>query len=181
MIGSLVYGDFVYDSEEYMDETWGLIPSFPDYFISDMGRVWSSLSNAFLKPYSMNGYHVGVGLRNIDGRTSMYIHQMVAKTFIPNPTNLPLVRHLDDDPHNNIVDNLRWGTQAQNVRDAIENGSFPGVTWVPIRVTTIDDVFVGNFQSQHEAARYFGISVAWISKNADTGRSINGLLFERLL
>lgn len=29
-----------------------------------------------------------------------------------------IIRHLDDNPLNNHVDNLRWGTQKQNMEDA---------------------------------------------------------------
>ena len=51
-----------------------------------------------------------------------YLHRMAAEAFIPNPDNLPLVRHLDDDKLNNLVDNLAWGTDSDNHWDAIRNG-----------------------------------------------------------
>jgi len=45
------------------------------------------------------------------------VHRLVAEAFIPNPENLPCVCHRDDNPLNNHVDNLFWGTQADNIRD----------------------------------------------------------------
>lgn len=43
------------------------------------------------------------------------LHRLVAKAFIPNPNNLPVVNHKDTDVTNNCVDNLEWCTIEQNV------------------------------------------------------------------
>lgn len=51
-----------------------------------------------------------------------YLHRLVAMAYIPNPNNYPIVRHLDDIGTNNTVNNLRWGTQKDNVNDSIING-----------------------------------------------------------
>lgn len=50
-----------------------------------------------------------------DGKTfPRTIHRLVAEAFIPNPENKPIVDHLDTNPANNRVDNLRWTTQQEN-------------------------------------------------------------------
>ena len=44
--------------------------------------------------------------------------------YIPNPNNYPIVRHLNDNPLDNRLANLAWGTQKDNVKDSIKNNSF---------------------------------------------------------
>jgi hypothetical protein len=53
------------------------------------------------------------------------LHQLMARTFIPNPNNLPCVRHLNDNRDDNGLDNLAWGTDKDNSQDAVRNGRFP--------------------------------------------------------
>lgn len=75
-----------------------------------------------LSPHPRTG-HLLVGLSN----KTFYIHRLVAEAFLPNPEGHPCVLHWDDDPTNNRVENLRWGTQADNMRDAKRNGRIPEI------------------------------------------------------
>lgn len=43
-------------------------------------------------------------------------HRLVAEAFIPNPSNLPMVDHIDNNSANNHIDNLRWVTNQENVQ-----------------------------------------------------------------
>lgn len=55
-------------------------------------------------------------------RVTKYVHTMVCETFYgPRPSGME-VRHLDGDSLNNHVDNLCWGTPAQNGFDRIRHG-----------------------------------------------------------
>lgn len=56
------------------------------------------------------------------GRTRS-VHRLVAEAFIPNPEGLPNVLHWNDIPDDNRVENLRWGTQQDNIADIVRNGN----------------------------------------------------------
>ena len=44
-----------------------------------------------------------------------YIHQLLAKAFIPNPDNLPVVDHISRVKTDNRLDNLRWSSFKDNM------------------------------------------------------------------
>lgn len=93
------------------------IPNYPNYFITINGQVWSTLSKKFLKSFpDHNGYlkiRLTVGIR--------FIHRLIAETYIPNPHNYPIVRHLNDINTDNSIKNLAWGTQKMNGQDMMNN------------------------------------------------------------
>jgi hypothetical protein len=44
--------------------------------------------------------------------------------YIPNPHNYPIVCHKDNNPRNNRVSNLYWGTQKMNIQQAVRENRF---------------------------------------------------------
>lgn len=120
-----VYGDCYYVDDYYMDERWKPIYDFPGYWVSNKGRVYSNISERFVEgsPNVRTG-RIDISLQRNGVRYHRYLHRLMAEAFVPNPHNYPIVRHLDDDPANNCIDNLLWGTQVDNMRDSIRNGTF---------------------------------------------------------
>lgn len=49
-------------------------------------------------------------------------HILVAKTFIPNPDNHPVVNHKNGNKHDNSISNLEWCTHKQNTDHSITTG-----------------------------------------------------------
>lgn len=90
------------------------------YKISTYGRVMSSKRGIIMKQkieVSKSGYRsYTISLRGNLNKTYT-VSRLVAMHFIPNPDNLPNVLHNDDNPLNNRVDNLRWGTTKDNIGD----------------------------------------------------------------
>lgn len=86
--------------------------------VSSDGRVFTHKRNHWLKLSIEKGY-VRVHPRAL-GKHNFFVHRMVAECFIPNPDNKPLVRHLDNNPLNNDVNNLAWGTQSENIQQAYD-------------------------------------------------------------
>ena len=121
--------------------------------------MWSYLSKKWLKTtINQRGNHkreyVSLGRGN-----KRYIHQLVAKAFIPNPNNLPEVNHKDDNHSNNNVDNLEWCTRKYNVN----HGNRTSKTYVPVIMLDKENNFVKEFTNQIEAEKETGIRQGSIS------------------
>ena len=83
------------------------------YQVSDLGEVRNSKGRILKPEYSNKGYAC-VHLRK-DGKNKKYrIHRLVAQVFIPNPDNLPMVNHKDEDKLNNLASNLEWCDNTYN-------------------------------------------------------------------
>lgn len=110
-----------------MSEEWRAIDGFEGlYEVSNFGNVKALdryiLNNGgmqhrkerILKPHTQKSGHLVVVLCK-DGKTyPRTIHRLVADAFIPNPENKPVVDHIDTNPANNNVGNLRWVTVQEN-------------------------------------------------------------------
>lgn len=107
-----------------IEEIWRDIEGYPNYQISNMGRV-KSLSRSddrgriikekILKQRKNRCGYYYVNLY-LDGKNykSKTIHRLVCEHFLPNPYNLPQVNHKDEDKQNNCVENLEWCTAEYN-------------------------------------------------------------------
>lgn len=175
--GEYVYGDDIYVDECYMDEKWKPLDSMGKYYVSNMGRVWSSASHQFVKPKPMDDHgHLGVSLSYNGKQYYYYIHRLMAKAFIPNPYNHPIVRHLNDIPDDNDdISNLAWGTQLDNHLDSVRNGNYKPFSnearekmlkmcRTPIIAIDLESGKKMRFISQAEAARILGLEQSNIWK-----------------
>lgn len=57
------------------------------------------------------------------GNSHRPVHRLVLEAFVgPCPEGMTVGRHLDDDPNNNHISNLAWGTVSDNSKDKVRNG-----------------------------------------------------------
>jgi len=99
-----------------------VINGFSNYTIDKDGTIRNIKTGRALKP-SLNGRgYYFVNLYKDGKKKPIRIHRLIAENLIPNPENLPVVRHLDDDKTNNDIKNLAWGNQSENMKDMYRNG-----------------------------------------------------------
>lgn len=124
------------DLEALDGKEWRVIAKAPGYVVSSEGEVrslsrcilrsdgvWHPVTGRKILPHKEKdtGY-LSVGLGSSHSRQR--VHRLVAEAFIPNPGNLPVVRHLNDVAEDNRVENLAWGTVSDNHYDRVRNGNW---------------------------------------------------------
>lgn len=67
-----------------------------------------------------HGYEIVTLVKN-GNRKTLYVHRLVAITFIPNPEGKPQVNHIDGNKQNNHLSNLEWCTAKENLNHALGN------------------------------------------------------------
>lgn len=98
------------------------------YEVSSTGRVWSVRKRRLLTITIGYWGYPEVALcrdRNSPGgqQLNIPVHRIEAAAFIGSRPDGMGVRHLDGDQTNNALENLRYGTQQENMHDAIRHGT----------------------------------------------------------
>lgn len=94
---------------------WKVINEFPNYSVSDDGRVKNNKTGKILAPSPDSNGYLSVGLYRDGKHTTKRIHKLVAEAFIPNPLNLHEVNHIDGNKNNNDKSNLEYCTRSYNM------------------------------------------------------------------
>ena len=141
-----------------MEEEWKDIPGYEGkYKVSNMGRVKSlerkvpvrnpytgewferTVKERILRPgpYCKTG-HLSVVLGH--GEVGKPVHQLVMRAFVGEPPAGMEVRHLNGNPKDNRLSNLKYGTRTENIMDVF----WQGKRW---RKLSIEDVVRIRFSS----------------------------------
>lgn len=110
-----------------MSEEWKPVVGYEGlYEVSNMGNVRllrsGKIAKLSTKSRSCGGYRVLTLIRYLNGVRQVktaHVHRLVAEAFIPNPDNKPCIDHINTDPTDNRVSNLRWSTYMENNRNPI--------------------------------------------------------------
>ena len=112
-------------------EIWKDIEGYEGLFqISNKGRLkrlasigkYKKSERILSNTYVDKGNYKRVSLLKEGIYKTFGIHRIVAQHFIANSNNHEYVMHLDNNPLNNSVDNLMWGTPKMNAQQMVADG-----------------------------------------------------------
>ena len=120
------------------DEAWKAIEGLDGFYeVSNLGRVRSKdrlvqrkdgrirkVPGKILKTSNGTAGHrlISVGAR--PNRITAQVHRLVIFAFVgPEPFEGAEVRHLNGIPDDNRLENLKWGTRSENLRDMALHGT----------------------------------------------------------
>lgn len=140
-------------------EIWKPIEGYPDYEVSNMGRVKSLNYNRTGKVKIMKPIEDEYLTIFLNGK-KFKIHRLVAQAFISNPNNLPLINHKNEDKYDNRVENLEWCDYSYNVNYGDRNNKTTKALSKPVLQFTLEGDFVKRWNSTREIQRETGFKVS---------------------
>lgn len=157
------------------DEIWKPIPKeivdgIDGYSVSSLGRI-KNRSGRITTGNKHSGY-----LRISIYPRAYLLHTIVAKVFLPNPENKPIINHIDGNKENARLDNLEWVTSSENSIHAIKTGltNHKSVIQYDLNMNKLNE-----FSHQKEASDKLNISRSRISLCCNEKiNSVKGFIFK---
>lgn len=172
-----------YDSPDISGEVWKDILGYPNYQVSNMGRVrgWAKRYKSYyiIKPQeNVISGRMYVTLRNEAKTANLSLPRLVAFAFVPGQdADHNTVDHKDGDVKHNWADNLEWVSQSENLFRSYQNGRQKSRAYSKngkFRKIVLDDTY--EFSSIAALSRFLGVSEVqasrYISGESKTDRKI---------
>ena len=109
-----------------LKEEWRVVPGFPDYAVSEFGKVkritkaQGTRPSYLLSPGKRDKYDYYTLTSPEKEQVSIFGHRLVALAFLgPPPTNKHETAHKDGVHRNNHYTNLKWSTHKENMDDRV--------------------------------------------------------------
>lgn len=174
---------------------WYPLEEFPDsnYEINKMGQIRNIKTGRILNGTKDNWGYKSYTLRYNNKNYHRIAHIMVAKQFIPNPDNMPIINHKDENKMNPCVDNLEWTTIQKNSKHGTTQERRSVKLERPINEYSLDGKYIRTWRSMiaiteyivennndidfEKMYSYVGHIIRFNSKNIDK-RSIDNSIFK---
>ena len=135
-----------------------------DYLISKCGKIWSVATKSWrsVRGHSYQRY-AQISLYRDNTRVTRPIHRLMAETFL-SPEEGLVVDHINRDPFDNRLENLRMITPPQNSwnskRSSTNTSGFKGVSasgsrWIARIYSKGRSFFLGSFSCRRHAAEAY--------------------------
>lgn len=103
--------------------------------VSNTGMVRNIHTHEECKQHQTKGGYLYTSI----GSKSMFVHRLVAQTFIPNPEKKKEVNHINGNKTLNWVGNLEWATRQENATHAAKTGLILVGSKQPVATHTEED------------------------------------------
>lgn len=175
------------------EEIWKPVEEVPKkYLVSNFGRI------KYIGGYRNKPNRVTLGVKDKSGyyRINMWdserkiyvsasVHRLVARAFIDNPNNYPIINHKDENPSNNRADNLEWCTYKYNneygtAQKRACNTRIKNKICKKVFAYSLDGVLLNTFNSINDAARFYNTDAANIGaccNNKGHNKTIKNMIF----
>jgi predicted XRE-type DNA-binding protein len=172
-----------------MKEEWRKINWSEDYEVSNLGRVrswkpYGRSKNKPIKPYIksqwlLNGYPAVI-ITNGKDRKSCMVHTLVAESFIgPRPDGY-VIAHKDDNRKNNKLNNLRYATRSDNIKDALKNNKMkvgenhPNAKLSSLQVAEVRHLVIDLGWTHQRVANLFNVSKSSVNQIINNKKRVGG-------
>ncbi len=170
-----------------MMEIWKKVVGYEGiYEISSYGRLrvllkyrkYRDYQSKILNPSNDKDGYLRTCLTKNKKRKSVFIHRLVAQSFIPNPENKHCVNHINGIKTDNRVENLEWVTHSENNKHAIKlglSGQAPGELHHMSKlkkqdVIEIREIYSKKIKTQKELGVIYGVSQTQIGRIVNNKR-----------
>ena len=151
-----------------MDEVWVNIPEFPNYWVSNLGRVksiryiskYNCNKEIILKQYTDRYGYLFVGFSVNHTKVKWFkVHRLVAKMFLNDYSESLQVNHKDENKKNNKVSNLEMCNNKYNCNYGNKNNTLSK----PVIQEDLEGNFIKEWKSTREIEKVLGYSNTSIS------------------
>lgn len=164
-----------------IEESWVEIKDFPNYVVSNLGRVKNHKTGRVLKTTPNKGGYLSVKPCNEKRCVLKYVHQLVAFAFIGIANGLE-INHIDGIKSHNSSNNLEYVTRSQNHKHAYDIGLRKcngNVGKEKIAVKIIENG--KRFGSISDLAKYINADPSQVAAAVrKPSRSVKGFTFEKI-
>ena len=105
------------DATAYINEIWKVVEDFPNYEVSDLGRVRNAITK-HIRSFTYNNGYPQVDL--YPGKQTRTVHTLVAEAFLGKHPGL-FVNHKNGNKQDNRLTNLEWVTPGENLKHAYDH------------------------------------------------------------
>jgi hypothetical protein len=155
-------------------ETFVKIEAFEKYEVSNLGKIRNMKSGRILKPFLDRSGYLRHCLCENNKRKYLFLHRIIATTFIDNPEGKPCVNHIDENKLNNDLSNLEWCTVKENNVHGTRIKRASEKCFKKVIQLDLNDNVLNEFESIKQAGQETGASASHISSCCNGKRKSAG-------